>query len=60
LRSLDFIVFCSVGAGDTMEKRTPYYGWRTIFEQLTDIEHIEEPDQRMKAISNILRSVSSP
>ena len=31
-------VDCLVGAGDAMEKSTPYYAWRGIFDQLLDLE----------------------
>lgn len=42
------------GSGDQMEKRTPYFGWRTIYEQLVGIDGVEEPSERNNITSQYL------
>jgi len=44
------------GAGDAIEKATPYHAWRPIFAQLFDLAGIEDAEERR---SRILASVQS-
>ncbi|MEI7556465.1 adenylate/guanylate cyclase domain-containing protein [Candidatus Chlorohelix sp.] len=42
------------GAGDSIEKSTPYYAWRSIFSQLFDLEILAEPEDRRRHILDLL------
>lgn len=42
------------GAGDSIEKSTPYYAWRSIFSQLFDLEVLAEPEDRRRHILDLL------
>jgi hypothetical protein len=39
-----------IGAGDAIEKSTPYHAWRTIFSQLFDLESVNDPAARRERV----------
>jgi len=43
-----------VGAGDAVEKSTPYFAWRNVFNQLYDLGVLTDPEARRKHILDLL------
>jgi class 3 adenylate cyclase/tetratricopeptide (TPR) repeat protein len=37
---------CLIGAGDAVERSTPYHAWRPVFERILGLEGLEEPEVR--------------
>lgn len=42
------------GAGDSIEKATPYYAWRGVFSQLFDIGILETPETQRRHLLDLL------
>lgn len=42
------------GAGDSIDKSTPYYAWRSIFAQLFDIGVLENPETQRRHLLDLL------
>lgn len=49
-------VRCLVGAGDAIEKSTPYHAWRKVFSQLLGLETLAGPEARRARIRSMLES----
>jgi class 3 adenylate cyclase/tetratricopeptide (TPR) repeat protein len=47
---------CFVGSGDAIERSTPYYAWRPIYNDLFDIEKVVGPDERKRILIERLGS----
>ncbi|MGH2521903.1 MAG: adenylate/guanylate cyclase domain-containing protein, partial [Anaerolineales bacterium] len=42
-----------VGAGDAIEKFTPYHAWRPIFSQLLDVDLLHDTGTRLRALTKL-------